>query len=231
MVYKSKDYYEILGVEQNASLEEIKSRYKFLVYVFHPDRLQGSNLQSDAENELKRINEAYAVLSNQDRRKEYDSSLIKKEKFEGEEEKKSPNSEKTEKANEILSYINEIVTHWADRWEQLPYDDELNKLITSIKWHSDNIIFGTKFLWNPEASDQQDMVEKLLFYTIIACLSLGIEKREKGLTTPFLEDEILTSISNSFTETLTHIAAITVKKSLLTESEALYHLGQLYKLV
>ena len=231
MVNKSKDYYEILGVEQSASLEEIKSRYKFLVYVFHPDRLQGSNLQSDAENELKRINEAYAVLSNQDRRKEYDSILLKKEKFEGEEEKKSPNSEKTEKANEILSYINEIVTHWANRWDQLPYDDELNKLITSIKWHSDNIIFGTKFLWNPEASDQQEMVKRLLFYTIIACLSLGIEKREKGLTTPFLEDEILTSISNSFTETLTHIAAITVKKSLLTESEALYHLGQLYKLV
>ncbi len=231
MVYKSKDYYEILGVEQNASLEEIKSRYKFLVYVFHPDRLQGSNLQGDAENELKRINEAYAVLSNQDRRKEYDTTLIQKEDFEGEEEKKSPNKEKTERANAILSYINEIVKYWADRWDQLPYDDELNKLITSIKWHSKNLIFGTRFLSNPEAIDQQEMVDRLLFYTIAACLSLGIEKKEKGLATPFSEDEILNSISHSFTETLTQIAAINVNKTLLTESEALYHLGQLYKLV
>jgi len=64
-----KDYYEILGVSRNASLDEIKQRYRELALKYHPDR----NKDKNAEEKFKDINEAYAVLSNPEKRKEYDN--------------------------------------------------------------------------------------------------------------------------------------------------------------
>ncbi|MFC1829061.1 DnaJ domain-containing protein [Thermodesulfobacteriota bacterium] len=65
-----KDYYSILGVKQNAGPNEIKEAYRKLAFKFHPDR-NAENPEA-AEN-MKRLNEAYAVLSNPDKRHEYNS--------------------------------------------------------------------------------------------------------------------------------------------------------------
>ena len=58
-------YYTILGVSQTASSDQIKEAYLFKVNVLHPDRLQGvsARIRLRAEEELKRVNNAYAVLS------------------------------------------------------------------------------------------------------------------------------------------------------------------------
>jgi len=64
-----KDYYEILGVSRNASLDEIKQKYRELALKYHPDR----NKDKNAEEKFKEINEAYAVLSDPEKRKEYDN--------------------------------------------------------------------------------------------------------------------------------------------------------------
>ncbi|KKU11768.1 MAG: Chaperone protein DnaJ, partial [Parcubacteria group bacterium GW2011_GWC2_45_7] len=61
----SKDYYKVLGVEKNASAEEIKKAFKKLAMTHHPDR-QGGN-----EAKFKEINEAYQVLSDQNKRERY----------------------------------------------------------------------------------------------------------------------------------------------------------------
>jgi len=64
-----KDYYEILGVPRNATQEEIKRAYRRLVLKYHPDR----NKSKEAEEKFKEINEAYAVLSDPEKRRQYDA--------------------------------------------------------------------------------------------------------------------------------------------------------------
>ncbi len=66
----AKDYYEILGVEKNASPEDIKSSYKNLAFKYHPDR---NPEDKNAEEKFKEINEAYQVLNDRDKRARYDS--------------------------------------------------------------------------------------------------------------------------------------------------------------
>ncbi len=63
---KMKDYYQVLGIKKDASLEEIKRAYYNLAHKYHPDKGQGD------ENKFKEINEAYQVLSNKEKRAQYD---------------------------------------------------------------------------------------------------------------------------------------------------------------
>ena len=67
---KGKNYYEILGVSRDASLDEIKKAYRKLAMEYHPDRNKGSKR---AENKFKKINEAYDTLSDEKKRAEYDA--------------------------------------------------------------------------------------------------------------------------------------------------------------
>ncbi|MGH2521942.1 MAG: SUMF1/EgtB/PvdO family nonheme iron enzyme [Anaerolineales bacterium] len=67
-------YYEILDVSPDATPEQIRSAYRILVQLHHPDRLQQANssVRQYAEERLKKINEAYTVLSDPARRAKYD---------------------------------------------------------------------------------------------------------------------------------------------------------------
>ncbi len=64
-----KDYYEVLGVQKGATKEQIKDAYRKLALQFHPDR----NKAPEAEARFKEISEAYAVLSDDEKRRQYDS--------------------------------------------------------------------------------------------------------------------------------------------------------------
>lgn len=64
----SKDFYKILGLEKNASAEDIKRAYRKLAMQYHPDRGGGK----EAEEKFKEINEAYQILSDPQKRAQYD---------------------------------------------------------------------------------------------------------------------------------------------------------------
>ncbi|HDS09119.1 MAG TPA: molecular chaperone DnaJ [Firmicutes bacterium] len=65
-----KDYYKILNVAETAPIEEIKKQYRKLVRKYHPDKNPGDKR---AEEKFKEINEAYEILSNQQKRQQYDT--------------------------------------------------------------------------------------------------------------------------------------------------------------
>ena len=66
----SEDYYSLLGVKKDASDAEIKKAYRKLARKYHPDHTKGDK---NAEEKFKKISEAYAVLSDKKKRKEYDT--------------------------------------------------------------------------------------------------------------------------------------------------------------
>lgn len=66
----AEDYYQLLGVEKGASEGEIKKAYRKLAMKNHPDHTKGDKA---AEEKFKKISEAYAVLSDKEKRKEYDT--------------------------------------------------------------------------------------------------------------------------------------------------------------
>ena len=65
-----RDYYEVLGVDKSASDADIKKAYRSLAKKYHPDMNPGDK---EAEQKFKEVNEAYAVLSDADKRKKYDT--------------------------------------------------------------------------------------------------------------------------------------------------------------
>ena len=68
-----RDYYEVLGVEKNASADEIKKAYRKKAIQFHPDKNPGDK---QAEENFKEAAEAYDVLSDPQKRQRYDQFVV-----------------------------------------------------------------------------------------------------------------------------------------------------------
>ena len=67
----NKDYYEALGISKNASDEEIKKKYRKLALKYHPDKAP-ENKKKEYEKKFKEISRAYGVLSDKEKRAQYD---------------------------------------------------------------------------------------------------------------------------------------------------------------
>jgi molecular chaperone DnaJ len=68
MATQKKDYYEVLGVSRDASDDELKKAFRKLAFKYHPDR----NKEDGAEDKFKEINEAHQILSDKEKRAQYD---------------------------------------------------------------------------------------------------------------------------------------------------------------
>lgn len=108
-----KNYYQILQVDREASLEIIEKAYKTLVKKYHPD-LQNKDNQKEAEAMIKIINEAYGTLSNKEKRYEYDQKLKENNIIVQNETKPNTNynrtsySQNTKKEKNVNDYILDI---------------------------------------------------------------------------------------------------------------------------
>lgn len=95
-----KNYYEILEVSKSASPETIAKVYKFLAKKYHPDTNPDNS--EEAEEKFKKISEAYEILSNEEKRKQYDLEL---ENYESE---NSPETVSMESFIELRDYCNQL---------------------------------------------------------------------------------------------------------------------------
>jgi hypothetical protein len=73
-MFKEKNYYKILGLLRTASESQIKEAYRNLALRYHPDKHPNNPLSDLAEEKFKEISEAYEVLSDRDKRRQYDSA-------------------------------------------------------------------------------------------------------------------------------------------------------------
>lgn len=136
------DYYLVLGVEPNAKPEAIQERFRFLAQAFHPDKYSSLKQKQLAEEEFKKINNAYQILSNPLKRADYDlhrnkpasysrantNDMNKKaeeaarQRAQEEERKKAEEAERQQRAHEEQrKRANETVRR--------PTQEELNQLI------------------------------------------------------------------------------------------------------
>ena len=98
------NYYEILEVSEKASKEIIDKAYKTLAKRYHPD-LQPEDKKSIAEEKMKQINEAYDILSDDNKRREFDNKLLKmRQKEENEKIQRTLRNERAK--NDINQFVN-----------------------------------------------------------------------------------------------------------------------------
>jgi len=99
----NKDYYKILGVKKNASDEDIRKAYLKLARKHHPDLDRGN--REAAEARMKEINEANDVLSDREKRREYDGMLVAEEYARSAaEEERARRAEEAERAREWAAF-------------------------------------------------------------------------------------------------------------------------------
>lgn len=84
-----KDWYEILEVSPNASHEVIEKAYKVLAKKYHPDLQQTPQDKKIAEEKMKDLNEAYAILQDEQKKKEYDEKYKRQKEIEKQKERQA----------------------------------------------------------------------------------------------------------------------------------------------
>ena len=84
MAEQKRDYYEVLGVDRNADETAIKKAYRVLAKKYHPDANPGDK---EAERKFKEASEAYAVLSDAEKRKQFEEVFYRIHKMEWKEQK------------------------------------------------------------------------------------------------------------------------------------------------
>lgn len=115
----NKNYYDILQVNKNASPEIIEKAYKTLAKKYHPD-LQAEENKKQAEEILKEINEAYEVLSDLEKKQNYDKHLIEQEEN---------NSSAPQKNDPFSNTSTEDMQHTKEELlkQQLQYQEQLKR--------------------------------------------------------------------------------------------------------
>lgn len=172
-----KNYYEILQVNENASIEIIEKAYKVLVKKYHPDLQEDIKVKEITEQKLKLINEAYDILSNEFLKKQYDIEL-KKEREELLKRKygNSNNNYQTERKNFYTQKQDYKISKSQD-YVDCDKQPNSNKLKYENIGTFAGIIDFIKVLYNdrPRMQEIKDITKKdilAIFLTIIVVIAI-----------------------------------------------------------
>lgn len=145
-------YYEILEVSRTASKEVITKAYKVLVRKYHPDLEQDETKKEEMKQKMVKINEAYEILSDEEKRKKYDekiSMLEESERLEEERKRSFQNKRKIQRENQNYNRninINEVVDNSdsviniSENQKKIILQEQLLKAEEEIQIHKQNIV-------------------------------------------------------------------------------------------
>ena len=175
--YKNKDYYIILGIKPSATQKEIKSAYRLLARKYHPDVNKGNKL---SEEKFKEIGEAYFVLSDEKKRKQYDllkgyDKAYKKDDNISQQAKKSASDAYSKKAS---TEADEDIPKTSKKpLEDKSFNDVFNEFI-------DNIFNKNNFTEPPpvQAKQYQSAPPKIKGDDITADITISIAEAHNGTT-------------------------------------------------
>ena len=126
-------YYQVLGVTQDADFDEIKSKYRKLAMKYHPDRNQGDK---KAEEKFKEISEAYEILSDSVKRKEYDNMYSRgnstEQKFKQKSKSATGNFNPNEFKNMFDNYFSEEKMDGSEKETNKKMKDNMNNVFENF---------------------------------------------------------------------------------------------------
>lgn len=162
-----KDYYELLELSKNASEDTIKKVFRILIKKNHPDLFEGEEKKL-AEEKVKLLNEAYEVLIDKEKRKDYDFKLNQYNQEEN--EKVQTLIEENEYLKSVITEKNKIIQEFLEENNMLDIDDVEENIVNNVNEESKKIGYR-----NHKMTERvKDMLYMLLITFIGIVLLLSI---------------------------------------------------------
>ena len=209
MIQLKKNYYDILEVNKNASPEIIEKAYKTLIKKYHPD-LQENQLKNEYEEKIKKINEAYEILSDTEKRRIYNLNL-KNTEFSIDDYNNLYN-ENFNLKKEINYLKNKINNNSYNNLQKNTYDNSLNNIENEINKKINNAVNkayydayiqdlknrGYKIKYKKTLRDFIALILTLLIITLISFILWHIPFINNYLINLYNENTALQFIINLF---------------------------------
>lgn len=221
-----KEAYKRLGVDENSTMEEIKKKWKELNLKYHPDRHRDNPLSKFAEEELKKINEAYSIIEEHRKKygssnsnsksnsSNYSSSNSKSNSSYNSSSNKNNNSENNRKRKDSL------VFYWNEfEWEISPELQLYNHFRREVEIQLPNQIkkFSDEYNNCPKISDflysSDTLIEGIIDTTFDYLVTKGIELGHDMLSPSILEDRYFSRVVDGYNK----MVEMFVKGSIYTE--------------
>ena len=184
-----KDYYDVLGVDREASQQVIKEAYRKLAFQYHPDRNKGDPA---ATQKMKDINEAYAVLSDPSKRKEYDLLRSQYGSFAYDRFRQSHTAEDIFRGSDINQIFEEFARMFGFRSSDDIFRESYGPGYRSFEFRRPGI-FGRGFIFYPgsrrrvegqQPPDSQVQMPELPFHGVLGKLVRFFLKKVVGVELP-----------------------------------------------
>lgn len=184
-----KDYYDVLSVDREASQQAIKEAYRKLAFQYHPDRNKGDPA---ATQKMKDINEAYAVLSDPSKRKEYDLLRSQYGSFAYDRFRQSHTAEDIFRGSDINQIFEEFARMFGFRSSDDIFRESYGSEYRSFEFRRPGM-FGRGFIFYPgsrrrvgeqQSPDSQVQMPELPFYGVLGKLVKFFLKKVVGVELP-----------------------------------------------